>query len=236
VTSENPRPRNWTAIWSGISAITTLGILIATSIYATFAYQQWQAMIDSNRINNLGLVEIQRASILYDGMSLSSFTNGYTVLGDPKVSVVGPGIGISPIWSNAGGTATKDLRIFFGDPIESVTPIERPDMRIPKDTKWVPIVVGPKGRQNGVIRPIAMEKIKAIRDGKLHIYLWGDAYYNDIFPSTREHVTKFCQEIGGVNFGFNQLKEEVLVSVVLAPCTIHNCIDDQCKEQEKERP
>jgi hypothetical protein len=231
--SSGPVKPGWNslAIWSGVSAMTTVGILAATIIYSRFAYHQWQAMLESNRINNAGIVEIQRASILYDGMALTQFIGGFESLIAPKDNVVGPGISFSPVWSNAGGSATKNLRIFFGEPIESVTPIERPDMRIPPSTVWIPIVLGPKGRQNGTIRPIALEKVKAIRTGKMHIYLWGDAYYHDIFPGTPEHVTKFCQELGGVNWGINELKEEFVAGIIMTPCMIHNCIDDECKGQ-----
>ena len=185
-------------------------------------------MMESNRINNLGVVEIQRASVVYDGMSFSPFTEGFNLLGPPKVSLKGPGIGFSPIWTNAGATTTKNLHIFFGEPIESVTAIERPDMRIPTDTKWIPVVIGPKARQTGTIRPITTDKLRSIGEGKLHIYLWGEATYHDIFQGTREHVTKFCQEIAGTTSTPNQ---EIITGVILSPCLIHNCIDEECNDQ-----
>jgi hypothetical protein len=230
-TTENHHSRNWSAIWSGVSAIATCAILVTTMVYATLSYYQWRALNEGNRINNTALVEIQRASVLFDKMTVARAEAGFTVLDSSKESVVGPSFGFSPVWFNAGSTATKNLRVFFGEPIESVTPIERPDMRIPQETQWIPGMIGPKGSQNGRMRPIAVGKIEQVKDGKLHIYLWGDAYYNDIFPGTTGHVTKFCQEIGGVNWASQSSGELAVIGIIMIPCMIHNCIDDECKTQ-----
>jgi hypothetical protein len=221
-------------------AAATVVIAFANIGYDYFARLQWQiqegqltALNESNRINNSALVEVQRASVLYNGFAVSQFNGGFTNLTKPDQSVIGEGIALAPTWFNAGGSATKNLRIFFGEPIESVTPIERPDMRIPPDTKYTPIVIGPKGSQNGIQRAISMEKLKRLKTGQYHIYLWGDAYYNDVFPNTKEHVTKFCQEIGGATFVLNtETKSEDLLSAIFVPCMVHNCIDDECKAQQ----
>jgi hypothetical protein len=216
-----------------VTATATIVIAIVTTVYAVFSYHQWQAMLESNRINNLGVVEIQRASILFNGMASNPFAESFNVIDSPKSNVVGPGIAIGPIWSNAGSTATKNLRVFFGEPIESVTPIERPDMRIPANTRFIPIVIGPKGNQIGTLRPISSEKLRNIVSGKLHIYLWGEAHYRDIFPGTREHVTMFCQEIVGANAIINPQTREISVvgNPIFGACMIHNCIDDECSNE-----
>lgn len=212
----------------------TFAILAATVVNVVVAKKQWSAMIESNRINNLALVEIQRASVLYNGMVVNQFSAGLTSLSPDIDSVAGQGIVVAPTWFNAGGSATKNLHVYFGRPIESISPIERPDMRIPKDVKWVPTVIGPKGSQNGASRGIAIDKIKAIRTGQYHIYLWGDAYYNDIFPGTAEHKTKFCQEISGVTTAIDAQKQETVIGLTLTACMIHNCIDNECDAQTQD--
>ena len=93
------------------TATATVVIAVVTTVYAIVSYKQWQAMLESNRINNVGLVEIQRASVTFEGFGMFAFTAGFTVADNPKSNVTGPGIAVAPIWTNAGNTGTKQLSI-----------------------------------------------------------------------------------------------------------------------------
>ena len=39
---------------------------------------------------------------------------------------------------------------------------------------------------------ISPQDILDVQAGRKHLYLWGWAKYFDVFPGTREHITRFC--------------------------------------------
>jgi hypothetical protein len=57
-------------------------------------------------------------------------------------------------------------------------------------------------------------------------FLYGIASYNDIFPETSRHETKFCFVVSGIPT-VGQQKPSVGL------CSHWNCTDDECKDDKK---
>jgi len=59
-------------------------------------------------------------------------------------------------------------------------------------------IIGPKFHIMGSQAPVLPEAaispqdILDVQAGRKHLYLWGWAKYFDVFPGTREHITRFC--------------------------------------------
>jgi hypothetical protein len=62
----------------------------------------------------------------------------------------------------------------------------------------------------------------------------GVATYRDVFPSTPEHVTKFC--VVAANVAGNPLEpwddKTNIFSITFVGINRHNCADEDCKEDE----
>ncbi|MGO9272204.1 MAG: hypothetical protein ACLQOO_18565 [Terriglobia bacterium] len=101
------------------------------------------------------------------------------------------------------------------------------------------ITVGPK-EQTATGRLITTsDKIKAVQDGKGHLYLYGWCTYKDVFqdPGDIPHVTKFCYELD--NWGgnpFSALGLPVRNSSFWVSCPQHNCTDEECKDEKYASP
>jgi hypothetical protein len=220
-------------------------IAIATVVYTYFALGQWHELQKTNnlskdtlelnnrslQLNRDSLLALQPAQVVYSGLTIARFAAFFEVDSRGARINKGPAMGISPIWTNIGNTRARKIRIYFGDPIKSITPIEHPDMAIPPETKFIPLVIGSKQSANGAFKPLTADELSQIRDGKIHLFIWGQATYFDVFPNTPEHITQFCQEAIGIS-GSNPSDVLENAGLVTQACLIHNCIDDDCKVQD----
>jgi hypothetical protein len=102
-----------------------------------------------------------------------------------------------------------------------------PNFHIPEDVKPEQMVIGPKC---GTLGAMVTLTLKDIRDIKSNIVptLWGEARYNDIFPGTKQHVTKFCQHIVSVKWPKNLEDPAGRIEIMAQPCLTHNCMNDEC--------
>jgi hypothetical protein len=73
---------------------------------------------------------------------------------------------------------------------------------------------------------ITEPSLRAILGG-FKMSIFGLIYYNDIFPSTKEHVTKFCYQIGA------NLSETNQIASSFGFCNHWNCADDECDDDRK---
>jgi hypothetical protein len=107
---------------------------------------------------------------------------------------------IRPVWQNSGETPTRRLRLY--------TDCEIRDTALPPNFQFVdgPIppgagMLGPHSSSMGGAAPLIprpgispQDILDAIASRKF-IYLWGWVRYYDVFPNTKEHVTRFCWQI-----------------------------------------
>jgi hypothetical protein len=72
--------------------------------------------------------------------------------------------------------------------------------------------------------PLLLEGIEA---GKGILYIWGWATYNDVFPGTAKHVTRFAVRL---LIGGNPL-DSVRCTFTFVPLPRYNCSDEECDRQ-----
>jgi hypothetical protein len=181
--------------------------------------QLWNLLSNSS-FNEKSFIETQRASIVYAGMQFGPhITEGSTEID----------FYFSPVWTNVGNTPAKHFKSWFNDPVKSVSQIERIDARVPKEAPFVPIIIAPKAARNGALKIISVDDLRAVGAGKLHIYLWGDGYYEDRL-SPKSHSTKFCEQIASV--AWVDPKKIEAPTILFTPCVTHNCIDEECETDQ----
>jgi hypothetical protein len=73
---------------------------------------------------------------------------------------------------------------------------------------------------------ITEPSIQAILKG-FKMYVFGIFYYNDVFPHTDQHVTKFCYQLGA-----NMSEKGEIVSS-FSFCAHWNCADEECDEDKR---
>ena len=73
---------------------------------------------------------------------------------------------------------------------------------------------------------ITEPSIRAIIDG-FPLYMWGVIYYDDIFPESKRHITKFCYQIAASK----SVNNDIIPNFSF--CDHWNCADDECKDDRK---
>jgi hypothetical protein len=140
----------------------------------------------------------------------------------------------TPVWQNSGNTPTKEMhnhiniRIFDGPlPRDWDFPDSWPANTPVADRRPTPLGAPPKGTVRGQSVGISVDQMRDIVSGSKQLYMWGWAIYNDVFPNTVQHVTRFAVQIvaGGdptdkdkMSFGFQLVGR-------------YNCSDEECDRQ-----
>jgi hypothetical protein len=223
------------------SILLTFVIVLSTVTYVIFAGGQWLELSK----NNTALINTQRAMVVISEMSCQTIDN-LNHSGKPAVTV-------SPRWTNTGNTQTVNLLIYTGPSVKSATINEninygkesdvKPDNRF-IDIKPIRAVIGPKNSGGGGTTILTLDDINEIRKDKLHITFWGVATYNDIFSKNKMHITRYCFHTNGISFteipnilpGSNGFKTSgnIMRNIALSlePCATHNCMDEECNNEQ----
>jgi hypothetical protein len=141
----------------------------------------------------------------------------------------------TPVWQNPGDTPTRDMQNHinirrFDGPLPSDWNF--PDLwdggTSPEDRLSTPLGIAPKGNVRGqTVGNFSIDQMQEIIDGTRQLYMWGWATYNDVFPETSKHVTRFAVQIlaGGdptdkdrTSFTFRFIRK-------------YNCSDEECAHQ-----
>jgi hypothetical protein len=198
----------------------TLGIglvgLIVVIYYTTINYWLYSVTKES-------LVDVQRAYVVYTGLSPFGFLD----VRNKRT----PTVQINPVWANTGKTPTKNLRIYVSTPKEIVAPYKASDLNFRKeaDVTYTQLYIAPGLTVHGGGKTLSLDDLHAIRDGKKQMYVWGCAWYDDVFPRTAHHVTEFCDVIDAAYF---DPKDETKPTAVGTDfCSVHNCADDECADK-----
>lgn len=143
-----------------------------------------------------------------------------------------------PVWENSGDTPTKHMTMH--------TQCILRDTALPlgfnfdeNTTITAKALIPPKSSALGGIGPmppdppISPQDIIDIQSGRKLLYLWGCARYWDVFPSTKQHITRFCWSITptGDPFGYIAGKSPPEPGGLSFPSVHHNegnCADDEC--------
>jgi hypothetical protein len=217
--TEDPNPKKWyESLWKWIRIRTRLTdwlIVLCSSAIAVVGFLQWNTL----DLQRKQFVATERAMVMFSQFSIQGSDN---INNTHKGGVV-----INPVWTNSGNTQTRNLRIYTAPIIRSEKSIgENYNFSIP-DIKFLPSVLGAKGTTSGDTNIITADDLKKIKDSKIIITIWGEVTYNDIFPNTPLHVTKFCQETTGIGW-VNPQKLWEKGNLGFRVCASHNCTDEEC--------
>lgn len=195
----------------------TLAITVATIVNVYVANRQWNAMIDSNRINNTSFVAAQRPYMYYDGINYLK-------------DEIAPGVyrfSISPKIGNSGNTPTRDLTVKVNcwlDPKAEGEPFDDfENQNIERQSGFY----GPHAILQAIECHYTSDQAKAIKNGKLHSYMAADIRYKDFIDpngDAREHVTQFALEFMIANL--DETGGGLIGGVAMRGR--HNCADESC--------
>lgn len=193
----------FTAVLAGVGvfqAIIFFSTLKATTIAANAANESAQVAKDT-------LTSTQRAFVFLKDIELREIRGqGKKTLPDYKQTTWQ----LSPRWANSGDTCTRNLTISVGCYISSegipdsfnypyINKELSHDRGLPyvSPQKDIPMMIGPKAEilSEPLILPTLIEVTSFIAEGHVHLYIFGEAKYNDIFDGTPEHCTRFCVKL-----------------------------------------
>ena len=214
---------------------------VLLAIYTYRLYAETRKAVDDA---HTALVDVQRAFVTVDDLKITSL---------PKDAIVPELWEITPILENGGNTNTKDMTFFPGigwfeinsSPIiasivDSGDP-DKVDIAFEEGKKF-PASLGPKSSIPMNTYIITKEDAQNIRDGKLLVYILGQAKYRDVFDGTPEHITKFCFRlfggIGGGNgataiYGVTRVGLTERFGVSYRMCFHNNCTDKECTKKQE---
>jgi hypothetical protein len=201
------------------------GQLAVANRNAKTAERSAGAAEQANITTQQSLESIQRAFIFADTDEPISITNdkGETAAVIIRVKM-----------ENAGVTPTRHFRShinFIWRPDEIPEGFNFPDLWSDPARKInAPAAIGPKAKVDLPTDPIPLNLLEQVKNGKLHLYLYGWGKYNDIFPKTSEHITKFCYR-ASVSDSRAQSGAKAL-TIQYTNCPTHNCFDDECASQK----
>jgi hypothetical protein len=165
----------WMVIPTWLLSFFTLGLFIYTA-------RLWKATGELVQESRSSLQSTQRAFVFIKILEVLN-------LPDTKKLI------IIPQWENSGDTPTKNMlnhvnwALFEKD---LPTDFDFPDLAGEERT---PALIGPHAIQYASPLEIDAQHIDAAIAGTGHLYIWGWAEYDDVFPGTSRHRTEFCNEV-----------------------------------------
>lgn len=136
---------------------------------------------------------------------------------------------IRPTWFNSGNTPTRNLRIYVHYELLD-KPLGAEYKFIQLNSPRKPVTLYPKSGIESQPRDVYGGDLLDVKDGKKYLYVWGVARYNDVFPDTAEHMTKFC--VVATNLSGDPLRSwhatDNNFDIAFAGFDKHNCADEEC--------
>jgi hypothetical protein len=81
------------------------------------------------------------------------------------------------------------------------------------------------------IAAVTSQNLWDVQQGRQFLYLWGWVRYFDVFPNTKQHITRFCWMVMPVGDPFTYVPNDP--QHTLRFDNIHhtegNCADDECR-------
>jgi len=148
------------------------------------------------------------------------------LLGDPITYT------FRPVWQNSGNTQTKNMVTMVAIELSDSIISDQFDFTAAK-TATQPALIGPKSQiRGGTERPITAAEMVEVAAGKKFLYLWGWARYEDIFPDTKPHLTRYCTQVRAAGDLLSRPAKDRPGAFI--HFSIHprgNCADDECRLQ-----
>jgi hypothetical protein len=238
---------NWAERFTAIAAWFAIVISVCTLIGLVFtgfiAMKQWAQMIIANENAGASLDETRKASV----ESNQAFIATQRAYITPSVSytfvptAADPNrienLMVAPVWANSGDTPTRGFICHGSDEWRNDNSSLPVDFKFPD--KWsgndphlsTRVTIGPKAIASNYITTIPLQVLELLADHKMKIFAYGWARYRDIFPNTRQHVTKYCFEIKINRISGSAAIGKETFSPNASACVKNNCTDEECGEK-----
>ena len=161
-------------------ALVAVGVLLAIAFLVQSLYL-WLAL------------RAVRRSVRATERNMTTAQRAFVYVGNLEWSAAGANLKIAPTWANSGATPTRNLRIStnwrtsHGElPADYVFTYVRPPERV---------FLGPGGRAEVGAMLIPMRDVQAAIEGRVQIYVWGRATYEDMFEGSEPHFIEFCHRL-----------------------------------------
>jgi flagellar hook-basal body complex protein FliE len=190
----------------------------------TAQQQAAQSSRQALRANIDSLHQIQRAFMNYEGLSI-----GRRLVDRGTNRVTAWQFLIK--WENTGSTPARAMvgRSSFQP---TVSPLPRgfnfPDLGIVDEG---PGVLAPKGTATTTLT-VPTGTLNAVKEGKLHLYMWGWTSYRDAFRGTPPRLTEYCIEVTQFIASGDLSDPSIQYNLIPATCAEHNCYDEDCPDYE----
>jgi hypothetical protein len=224
-----------------IKKVITFSNILSSASLCVALVSAWIAT-EANGINRESFTSVQRAFITVAGFDTPV-----------RLSDVPGGQGkqakywwFIPNVKNSGNTPTKNMKYFIGAScppelswamaghMTILCDLTRQDILDPVDLFNNP---NSKNKEStGILGPqsvialgglgITEASIKEVLKG-FRLFVFGVIYYNDTFPKTKQHITKFCYQTGA------NLSDKGEIVSSFGFCDHWNCADDECADDRK---
>jgi hypothetical protein len=161
----------------------TIATGVVVFVYTLISAAIWGAQRDANQISNMALIFGKRPFVLVRSI-------GSSPPYDTDPSGAAPQfVNISPIWTNAGESVPKNLRLFVADIAYTLPDFKEPT---PEPTSE-PFDLAPHANLYGAIKRIRFDDLQPTNSTPL--YIWGWARYADRITEKSHYVTRFCYRL-----------------------------------------
>jgi hypothetical protein len=96
---------------------------------------------------------------------------------------------LRPLWTNTGNTPTRQLRVSVKYSVVDIQIAE--DSSCVAFTQNSPAMIAAKGEIESECFDLTGDELHEIKTKRKYLYVWGQAWYLDVFPESKEHVTKY---------------------------------------------
>jgi len=135
---------------------------------------------------------------------------------------------IRPMWTNRGNTPTRNLNVVVNHALLEA-PIDE-NFEFIAIRQKIPALIAAHGVIGSETFDVFGDDMEAVQLSKKHLYIWGIAWYRDVFPESPEHITKFCvvatNLTGDPKLGWH--KDNNPFDIQFINYKSHNCADADC--------
>ncbi len=148
---------------------------------------------------------------------------------------------LRPKWTNTGKTPTRNFSLYVDYEItDKIREKGEIDLNKIRNTPGVGHLAPYQAMFGGQIpfekdTFLTPDLVEHLIVGKQFLYMWGWAKYNDVFPNTEMHITKFCWLVAPVGypraFKLHSTKMEETLNFNYLNHLEGNCADEECGAQ-----
>jgi hypothetical protein len=197
-----PTPTEPLTLYTEVLALATVGLMVVAVVQAALFFWQLRYMriglhdaqlsanaakdgavaaANSVEIAKLAMVAGNRAYVHHNGCRWISHMRE----ADGKLIWR-----LRPLWTNTGNTPTRQLRVSVKYSVVNMQIADKGGCV--EFAEQSPAMIPAKGEIESECFDLTGDELHEIKSKRKFLYVWGQALYLDVFPESKEHVTKFC--------------------------------------------